>query len=75
MSSRIRSHLRSNVVGYIALFVALRGTAVVSMIVTGDSDAEPKDPRGAATASQRGPGGQSDQDPNDCDGACARDAS
>jgi hypothetical protein len=28
MSSRIRAHLRSNVVGYLAVFLALTGTAV-----------------------------------------------
>ena len=27
MSSRIRDHLRSNVVGYVAVFIALSGTA------------------------------------------------
>ena len=27
MSGRIRQHIRSNVVGYVALFVALSGTA------------------------------------------------
>src|SRR4051812_34195780 len=38
---RIVAHLRSNVVGYLALFVALTGTASAAVIVSSNSDVGP----------------------------------
>ncbi len=53
MSSRIRSHLRSNVVGYVALFLALNGTAYAVVAIAPKNSVATKSIRnGAVTAAK-----------------------